>query len=229
MTTPESAQQWLARFPKLSPARVMGEFLPLLGEAWEARKTLFSDSHYEDFITTTLVTDIIQRVRTARIESWSIRSQALVLAVDRNGVGEVIGRCDLIIDLGGNREYIHECKRLWPEGKSRTFTESARLYVQKGLLRFLQPSEKHPTPHPQYDTWQGFAGMIAYVMDGRTSEACVAIRKSVVEHAPTQEITDSCFALCPAEGSLQFRSTHQDCTGKTVQAHHLLLGLPEKI
>lgn len=133
-----------------------------------------------------------------------------------------------MIVLTGNREYIQECKRLWPEGKSQTFTTSARLYVQQGLLRFLQPSEKHPTPHAQYDAWQGFAGMIGYVMDGRTPEGCEAVQKAVAAHAPAQEMADPCPAPCPAEGSLHFRSSHQDCTGKAVHAHHLFLGLLKK-
>ena len=211
-----------------SPDRVMEEFLPLLGSAWEAKKALFSASDLEDHITNTLVVELIQRIRQVENISWSVRPQALILAENANGVGETIGRCDLIIDLGGNREYIQECKRLWPESKKQTFNKSARLYVQQGLLRFLQPSKKHPTTHPQYDAWLEFAGMIGYVMDGRIPEACIAVRESVANHAPAQEMTESCPAPCSAEGSLQFHSTHQDCTGKTIKAQHLFLGLPKK-
>lgn len=226
MTATEAAQQWLRRFPKLSPDNAMAEFLPLLGEAWEAKKKLFTASHLEDFITNTLVVDIARRVRQAGNISWSIRPQSLILVERSDGTGEVIGRCDIIIELGGNREYIHECKRLWPEGQSRTFTNSARLYVQKGLLRFLHPSEDHPTEHAQYDAWQGFAGMIGYVMDGRISQACEAVRLAVATHAPTQTLSSSCPSSCPAEGSLIFQSTHHDCVGKAIQAQHLFLGLP---
>lgn len=225
MTSEEAARQWLKRFPKLSPARVMEEFLPLLGEVWETQKVRFTAAHLEDTITNTLVVDIIQRVRQTKNISWSVRPQAPILAARDDGIGKTIGRCDLVIDLGGNREYIQECKRLWPEGKKRSFATSARLYVQQGLLRFLQPSKEHPTPHAQYDTWQSFAGMIGYVMDGRTLEACSAVRGAVVTHAPPSEITDFCSAPGPGKGSLLFRSIHQDCTGKTVQAQHLFLGL----
>lgn len=228
MTSEEAARQWLKRFPKLSPDRVMEEFLPLLGEAWETKKALFTATHLEDFITNTLVVDIIRRVRLAKKISWSIRPQAPILTEHSDGTGETIGRCDLIIDLGGNREYIQECKRLWPEGKGRSFTTSARLYVQQGLLRFLQPSKEHPTPHAQYDTWQSFAGMIGYVMDGRIPEACHAVQGAVAIYARQAEITASHSEPCPAKGSLLFRSIHHNCMGKTVQAQHLFLGLSQK-
>lgn len=219
------AQQWIGRFPRLSPNEVMEGFLPLLGAAWEAKKILFAASTLEDAITGTLVVDLIQRVRQAGNISWSIRSQVPVLIERDDGTGKTIGRCDIIIDIGGNRELIHECKRLWPESKSCTFTKSARLYVQEGLFRFLQPSKEHPTPHAQYDTWQGFAGMIGYVMDGRTPEACEAVRTSVTTLASPQTVSNTCPAPCPTEGSLHFYSTHQDCAGKSIHAHHLFLGL----
>ena len=224
MTQAKIALLWLERLPNLSPDRIMKQFLPLLGQAWEANKTKFTDQHHEDDITNELIADIICQVHQSDLP-WSVRPQMPVLVKKDDGYGEIIGRCDLIIDLGGNREYIHECKRLWPEGQGRTFTRSARLYVQEGLKRFLQPSEKHPTPHAQYEAWQGFAGMIGYVMDGRTPEACEAVRAATNQHAAPQEMTHPCSPACPAKGALQFKSIHLDYAGETVQAHHLLLGL----
>ncbi|WP_156925304.1 hypothetical protein [Nitratidesulfovibrio termitidis] len=225
MTEAEIARRWLERFPRLHPDTVMKQFLPLLGAAWEAKKVLFTEAHWEDFITNTLVADVIQRVHQAKDIPWSVRPQVPILVKGDDGTGETIGRCDLIIDLGGNREYIHECKRLWPEGEKRTFTTSARLYVQDGLHRFLHPSKDHPTPHAQYTTWQNFAGMIGYVMDGRTPQACKAVQAAINNHAPPQEMTASCPSACRVEGALDFQSTHQDCTGSTVRTHHLFLGL----
>jgi hypothetical protein len=225
MTQAEIARRWLERFPNTSPDKVMEQFLPMLGRAWEANKAQFTAQHLEDEITNGLVADLIRQVHRQDGIAWSVRPQSPIL-INREGSGQIIGRCDLIIDLGGNREYIHECKRLWPENKRLTFTKSARLYVQDGLKRFLQPSAKHPTPHAQYDTWQSFAGMIGYVMDGRVLEACAAVRNAAEKYASPQEMTSPCSSIGPAKDALHFRSVHKDCVGKTIHARHLLFGLP---
>lgn len=89
MTTAEIARHWLKLFPKLSPNRVMAEFLPILGEAWEAKKMLFAASDMEDSITNTLAADIMQRVRQ-RVQqgkhiSWGVYSQVAILAENDDG------------------------------------------------------------------------------------------------------------------------------------------------
>lgn len=220
----EGERKWLSFFPKLAPDLVMEQFLPLLGAAWEAKKSLFKNEDFEDTITRTLVAWIKNRIRGNSTIAWGVNSQPEILEEGVDGIGRIIGRCDLTISVA-SVEYIYECKRLWPEGQSELFTESARLYITTGLYRFLYPSDKQLTSEPQYPSWLKFAGMIGYIMDGREAEAFAAIQFAIDKHEPAQCLESSCLPTCPAEGARHFYSTHRSCAQKAVHAHHILLPL----
>lgn len=218
----EAEREWLNSFPKLDPNLVMEQFLPLLGAAWEAKKSFFKNEDFEDTITRTLAVWVKRKIRGNAAIAWGVNSQPEILEEGVDGIGRIIGRCDLTINVA-TIEYVYECKRLWPEGRSELFTQSARLYVTNGLSRFLHPSEKQLTPEPQYPSWLRFAGMIGYVISGRETEAFTAIQCAIHKHEPAKQFESPCLPACPAEEARHFCSIHTSCTYKIVHVHHILL------
>lgn len=218
----DAEREWLNSFPKLAPEYVMEQFIPLLGAAWETKKSLFKEEDLEDTITRTLAAWIKNKIRGQSTIAWGVSSQPEILEEGIDGIGRIIGRCDFTISVA-TVEYIYECKRLWPEGPNELFTESARLYVVNGLRRFLQPSKKQMGSEPQYPSWLKFAGMIGYIMGGRDAEALTAVQSAINKHEPAQLMESPCVAICPAEKAHHFYSTHTNCAQKSVHAHHILL------
>jgi len=216
-------RKWLKVFPNLAPEKIMEQFIPLLGAAWKERKHSFSKNDLEDSITRTLYIHIQKAIREKNT-AWGLHYQPEVLEEGVNGVGRIIGRCDLTISAA-NYSYIYECKRLWTEGNNALFTKSARLYVTEGLCRFLQPSKKQQIPEPQYSSWLKFAGMLGYVMDGTTVKAFEAIKNALGKYAPAQRLESPCLPTCPTGEAYRFCSTHINCVQKIVHAHHILLSV----
>ncbi|MGB3211308.1 MAG: hypothetical protein WBB19_11435 [Desulforhopalus sp.] len=203
----------------------MEQFLPLLGTAWEEKKRVFTAASGEDDITRTLFKWMQTTIRGSATINWGLRCQPEIIEEGINGIGRVLGRCDLIINVA-NAEYIYECKRLWPEGKQARFTKSARLYVTEGLFRFLHPSKKQITSESQYASWLGFAGMLGYVMNGQSLDALVSVQAAITAHAPAKKLCSPCEPACPSKNAYHFLSTHLDIMAKPVNLHHLLLAMP---
>lgn len=216
--------KWLQSFPDLAPERVLEQFLPLLGAAWETKKKSFSASSLEDEITRTLYQWMQFKIRGSSTLKWGLRCQPEIIEEGINGIGRVIGRCDLVINVT-SVEYIYECKRLWPEGKRERFENSAKLYVTSGLFRFLEPSKKQNTHEPQYPSWLGFAGMLGYVMNGQCSNAYVSVHAAITAYASPKGIFYPYSPTCPSENSHHFLSKHL-VSNKQVNLHHLLLAVP---
>jgi hypothetical protein len=225
----EAERLWLKDFPHLSSDKVLRQFLPLLAAAWEAKKATFTANFWEDDITNALIAWMKKAIRAGKLFkgiAWGVYPQIDIFDDGSEGTNKVIGRCDLVLILAQNREYIYECKRLWPDGKKEKFTNSARLYVDKGLTRFLQPSEKQGNFTPQYSSWLGFAGMLGYVMNGNVPEALDAVCAAIKVYAPAQTIQSPCEPPCPSQNACHFLSTHQNCSGRYISMHHVLLSLP---
>ena len=221
----EAKRKWLSAFPNLSPKHVIRQFLPLLGAAWEAQKHLFNENDLEDSITKLLIAWMVKSIRGNPYIAWGIRSQPEILEIGKDGRPKVIGRCDLTIEVT-TVQYIYECKRLWPEGKMGKFTDSARLYVTKGLHRFLYPSDKQHDTVPQYPSWLNFAGMLAYVMNGKTSAALTCVQKAICSHTLKPNIEPQTISNFPTDDAYQFLSAHLSCEKNTVHVHHVLLAVP---
>lgn len=226
----EAERLWLKDFPHLNSDKVLEQFLLLLAAAWEAKKGAFTVNFWEDDITNALIVWMKKAIRAGKpfkgIE-WGIYPQIDIFDEGSESTSKIIGRCDLVLVLTQNREYIYECKRLWPEGKKEGFTKSTRLYVNQGLHRFLQPSEKQVGTEPQYSSWLGFAGMLGYVMNGNVPEALSSLCESINIHAPAQTVQSPCEPPCPAQGACHLLSTHQSCSGNDISVHHVLLPLPQ--
>lgn len=218
----DAERKWLEVFPNLAPEKVMEQFFPLLGAAWEAKKKVFTAASWEDAITRTLFQWMRKTMRGSSTIHWGLHCQPEIIEEGVNGIGRVIGRCDLIITVS-NVEYIYECKRLWPEGKKGAFTKSAQLYATQGLSRFLQASKKQIASKPQYPSWLGVAGMLGYVMNGIISDAHNEVKGAINLHASPKSVSDPHKPACPAAGARRFLTVHSDCIGNTVQIHHVLL------
>lgn len=225
----EAERLWLKDFPHLSSEKVLEQFLPLLGAAWEAQKRTFTADSWEDDITYSLSNWMKKAIRAGKPFkgiAWGVYSQIDIFDEGSENTNKVIGRCDLVLILAQNREYIYECKRLWPEGKKEGFTKSARFYVNQGLHRFLYPSEKQARLEPQYSSWLGFAGMLGYVMNGNVPEALSSLCESMRSYVSLGIIQSPCDPPCPSQDACHFLSTHQSCSGNTLFVHHVLLSLP---
>lgn len=220
----EIERKWLELYKSFAPEKILDEFLPILGKAWDEKKTFFTEKSSEDSITRTIC-DIVQRKIRADCKRWSCYPQVEIIEEDTTGLGRTKGRCDLIVMLPACREYIFECKLLKSRGSSFHMTASARLYVKQGMLRFLKPSATQKTAEPQYPTWLGFAGMIGYVMNGTVACACDALIVAIKKHAPPISLSSPYPSYRPSQNVEHFHTEHKNCVQQAVIMHHIVLGL----
>lgn len=198
--------------PENTPEGANEAFIERLGQAWEAKRAMFSQSHFEDRISRTLAAWIAQEQRKLNGD-WSVLCQAESLELEPGGEARVIGRCDLVLTVR-NHQIVYECKRLNISNGQGQIRANAQEYVKEGLHRF--------TVDKKYSTVDGICGMIGYVMDGKMENAHRAIRSRLDEICPPEHVVDPEFPL-PGVGNHRLRTTHQ-VTGKpSFSVHHLLL------
>lgn len=223
----DTEREWLQQYKHFAPEKILSEFLPLLGEAWETKKAIFTSEDDEIKVTKALCAFITRKTRHPSMSTaWGIHYEAPQLEELENGAGHVIGRCDLTISVA-SQVYICECKCI-KQSVSSLFTDSARLYVQQGVLRFLQPSNSQTTIEPQYSTWLGFAGMIGYVMSGAVAGARDALITALTKHAPPLSISRPHPPTCPAQDAEHFLTVHKNNVQQCVNMHHVVLSLPDR-
>lgn len=215
-------QEWLKLYPHFAPDRVLADFIPLLGEAWEQKKGSFKQDSREDVITTTLCGWIIQNIRD-KYSAWGVASQPEIIK-DTDGLGELIGRCDITITVAA-QQYIFECKRMIFNSDSQSYSAYAYKYVTLGMHRFLKPSSKHKSDAPQYPSWCGMSGMVAYVLEGTVQEAVASLHSAIASHASPKSIDATCQPKCPSNGAQHFLTVHTTCVQETTSMHHVVLGL----
>lgn len=220
-----SEQTWLACYKNLAPNKVLEQFIPLLGDVWQESKDKFSSTSKENDVTRTLYYLLVRKCRD-RLLAWGICSQAEDVELDIQGVGHAFSYHDLRLSVSCH-EYIYECKRLGCIGKATTYTEFSNNYVQKGMIRFLQPSPKQYSKDPQYRAWCGFAGMIGYVLEGDPMQAADALIQSITKHAPAHTIERPTFPPPPDGITEHFLTCHTACNNSPVDMHHILLALNE--
>lgn len=204
------------------PENILGEFIPLLGEAWESKKQFFSRDSREDVITRTLCGWITQRIRKT-YSAWGVESQPELLH-EKNGHGELISRCDITISVAAQK-YIFECKRMIFNPSGQSYSVYASRYVTQGMFRFLSPSAKQQDNKPQYPSWCGLAGMTAYVLDGTIQEAAVSIHNAIDAYAHPEKAESDSLPLCPSKGAQHFLTVHVTCAQDTINMHHIIFGL----
>jgi hypothetical protein len=215
-------QEWLKLYPHFSPDRVLADFIPLLGKAWDQKKRSFKQDSREDKITRALCGWIIQQLRN-RYSAWGVESQPELLE-DTDGSGELIGRCDMTITIAAQK-YIFECKRMIFNSDSQSYSIYAYRYVTLGMNRFLNTSGKQRNDTPQYPSWCGLSGMIAYVLEGTVHEAVTTIHSAIGSHAPPKSIEVTCLPRCPSNGAQHFLTSHITCAQESTNMHHVILGL----
>lgn len=223
----DTERGWLQQYKHFAPEKILSEFLPLLEEAWETKKAIFTSEDNEIKITKALCAFITRKTRHPSMSTaWGIHYEAQQLEELNSGAGHVIGRCDLTISVA-SRVYICECKCI-KQSVNSLFTDSARLYVQRGVQRFLQPSNSQTIIEPQYSTWLGFAGMIGYVMSGGAAGARDALISALTKHAPPLSISRPCPPACPAQDAEYFLTVHENNVQQCVNMHHIVLSLPDR-
>lgn len=215
-------QEWLELYPHFAPDRIIADFIPLLGEAWEQKKGLFKQDSREDTITRALCRWIIQNIRS-RYSAWGVESQPELLE-DKDGLGELIGRCDMTITIAAQK-YIFECKRMIFNSDSHSYSIYAYRYVTLGMYRFLKPSDKQSGNTPQYPSWCSLAGMVAYVLEGTVQEAVTGIQDAINAHALPKTFEAASLPICPSGGAQHFLTAHVTCAQDPVNMHHIALGL----
>jgi len=214
-------QEWLKLYQNFSPEKIIEEFIPLLGEAWEKKKVLFTQSSREDTITRTLCSWIIQNIRS-KYKAWGVESQPELLQ-EKDGLGELIGRCDITISVAAQK-YIFECKRMIFNSDSQSYSVYANRYVTQGMFRFLNPSMKQSNNIPQYPSWCGLAGMVAYILEGTIREAVANICDAINVYAPPNASDTVCLPICPSKDAQHFLTVHITCAQDLVNIHHIALG-----
>lgn len=218
--TPE--QLWINDFPDLFPEKITEDFIHLLGEVWNKNQNSFHESWKEDEISRTIIAKISLALRARNIR-WGISCQSEIIEIDKTGKGTIVGRCDLTLNVLG-AEYIYECKRLNTRKTDGRLSTLATEYIKEGLSRFLNPAPNSHNPlKPQYPSWQGYAGMLGYIMDGDTQKAHEKICKRINELTTVDKLQDPYSPSCPALESHRFLSEHYDISGKKVTIHHILL------
>jgi len=215
-------KEWLKLYPHFAPDRIVAEFILLLGEAWERKKVLFTHHSREDNITRALLGWIIQKIRKKH-SAWGVYSQSDLIQ-EQNGLSELIGRCDITISVAAQK-YIFECKRIIFNSDSQSYSIHAYRYVTQGMLRFLSPSKKQTSKVPQYPSWCGRAGMVAYVLEGTVQEAIISIRDAIDAHALPKAYEKACLPKCPSKGAQHFRTVHITCAQDQINIHHITLGI----
>jgi hypothetical protein len=215
-------QEWLRLYPNFAPDRIIADFIPLLGEAWEQKKGLFKQSSREDTITRTLCGWIIHHIRN-RYNAWGVETQPELLE-DKDGLDELIGRCDMTITIAAQK-YIFECKRMIFNSDSQSYSMYAYRYVTLGMHRFLKPSNKQSGGTPQYPSWCGLAGMVAYVLEGTVQDAVACIHNAIDTHASPEIFEAESQPVCPSNGAQHFLTAHITCAQTPVNMHHIVLGV----
>ena len=215
-------QEWLKLYPHFAPDKILADFIPLLGAAWEQKKCLFKQGSREDVITKTLCGWIIQNIRD-KYSAWGVASQPEIIE-NTDGLGELVGRCDITITVAA-QQYIFECKRMIFDSDSQLYSTYAYRYVTLGMHRFLNPSGKQRSDAPQYPSWCGVSGMVAYVLEGTVQEAVASICSAIGSYAPTKSIEAACPPRCPSSGAQHFLTSHITCAQESTDMHHVILGL----
>lgn len=215
-------QEWLTRYQHFTPERILEEFIPLLGEAWEQKKRFFKPDSREDTITRALCGWIIQKLRN-RYSAWGLESQPELLE-DTGGLSELIGRCDITVTVAAQK-YIFECKRMIFNSNSRSYSTYSCRYVTLGVHRFLNSSSKLNYSTPQYPSWCGLSGMVAYVLEGTVQDAVAFIHNAIDIYALPEAFEARSLPVCPSNGAQHFCTMHTTCAQHTIHMHHIVLGV----
>jgi len=143
----------------------VAQIIDLTIRAWDTEMDQ-SNSDQEDRITDHLLC-AIQRLQ--KQEEWA---EALTIDGQRNEYdaesNTLMGRNDIVFQLGGIHSFTWECKVLH-RGGDTLYSK----YRREGIARFL---------NGQYQTSEGLGGMLAYVINGTIQEAIKGLEKHLSSH-----------------------------------------------
>lgn len=209
MTVLGASTEWADLIDSMLP-----EILSLVLASWDEMPSPASNAK-EDDITNALCRILMQN-RNARELMFQVRTQ--VVELDPM-LGEDLGRLDIAFIPLVPREDIYFClesKRL-NVLKDKKLRSYASEYVRFGMMRFVTG---------QYSKMVRHGGMIAYVLDGKVSDAMSNVEANIQErHKELCMNSPGAFKSSAVTGDSRARETHHHRAHETelFRIHHLFM------